>query len=91
MGIYLLTIRKFSGPTTASELHDQETFNAARNDEMDKRGRDWRAIFLNIFFVKTGNHVILLRLWKRNSRFETQPKQVPMDAQKICFGFAITH
>jgi hypothetical protein len=44
MGIYLLTIRKFSGPTTASELHDQETFNAARYDEMDKRGRDWRAI-----------------------------------------------
>jgi hypothetical protein len=69
MGIYLLTIRKFSGPTTASELHDQETFNAARNDEMDKRGRDWRAIFLNIFFVKTGNHVILLKLVEKKQPF----------------------
>jgi hypothetical protein len=52
MGIYLLTIRKFSGPTTASELHDQETFNAARYDEMDKRGRDWRARFSEHFLCE---------------------------------------
>jgi hypothetical protein len=45
MGIYLLTIRKFSGPTTASEPQDQETFNTARYDEMDKRGRGWRGRF----------------------------------------------